>query len=251
MRPLSFWATQLSATATLSATLLLATSGIAQALSFTGTSCGEWTMPALPSGSTLLSNQDSGINNHLEWGQTGYCTNCTSFNNYVQYDGVSFNVNTNTLFNLGNLTYRNGSTWDGFNGDFGLMVSLSLNHPFTQTQTFDFGFNILNTTNLTGDPVLDGDKLRFASAGLSSQSFNYAGVDYTLQLSGFSTDGGKTILSEFNSPEGSAANASLYGQITAVQAADTTSVPEPASGVGLTLLGLYFVRRRAKNKLGD
>jgi hypothetical protein len=238
--------------ATLAATALIATASPAQALSFTGTSCGEWAMPVQPSESTLLSNQDAGINNYLEWGQTGYCANCTPFNNYVQYDGVSFNVNTNTLFNLGNLTYRNGSTWDGFNGDFPLHVSLSLSYPFSRTQTFDFGFNIFNTPNVTGDPVVDGDKLRFASAGLSSQTFNYAGVDYTLQLSGFSTDGGKTILSEFNSPEGSAANASLYGQITAVQPADTTSVPEPASGVGLALLGVYLtVRRRAKNKLGD
>ncbi|MBD2043348.1 choice-of-anchor K domain-containing protein [Microcoleus sp. FACHB-672] len=238
--------------ATLAATALLATASPAQAFSFTGTSCGEWAMPALPSQSTLLSNQDSGISNHLEWGQTAYCTNCTPFKNYVQYDGVSFNVSTNTLFNLGNLTYRNGSTWDGFNGDFPLHVSLSLSYPFTQTQTFDFAFNILNTPNVTGDSVEDGDKLRFASAGLSGQTFNYAGVDYTLKLSGFSTDGGKTILSEFNSPEGSAANASLYGQITAVLPADTTSVPEPASGVGLTLLGVYLtVRRRAKNKLAD
>lgn len=236
--------------AALATTALLAAASPAQALSFTGTSCGEWAMPTERSESTLLSNQDSGISNYLEWGKTGYCENCTPFNNYVQYDGVSFNVSTNTLFNLGNLTYRNGSTWDGFDGDFGLMVSLSLNYPFTQTHTFNFGFNILNTLNLTGDPVLDGDKLRFASAGLSSQTFNYAGVDYTLQLSGFSTNGGQTILSEFNSPEGSAASASLYGQILAVEPAQTTSVPEPASGVGLTLLGLYFVRR-AKNKSRD
>lgn len=246
------WRDQILSRATLAAIALVATASPAQALSFTGTSCGEWAMPVEPSESTLLSNHDSGIKNYLEWGKIASCTNCTPFNNFVQYDGVSFNVSTNSLFNLGNLTYRNGSTWDGFNGDFPLLVSLSLNYPFSQTQTFNFAFNILNTPNLTGDPVVDGDKLRFASAGLSSQSFNYAGVDYTLQLSGFSTDGGQTILSEFNSPEGSAASASLYGQITAVQPAETTSVPEPASGVGLSLLGLYLaMRRRAKNKLRD
>ncbi|MCL1472179.1 choice-of-anchor K domain-containing protein [Argonema antarcticum A004/B2] len=235
--------------AALTATLLVSIAGQAQAITFEGTSSGQWGMPANPSGSTVISNQNGGINNRLSWGRTDNCLTCTPFNNYVQYDGVSFNAGVGSIFNLGNLTYRNGSTWDGFNGDFPLNIALSLTNPFSSTKAFDFSFNIFNTPNNSGDAVVDGDKLRFSTAGISSQQFNYDGVDYTLELTGFSSDGGQTIMSEFNSPEASIANASLYGKLTGVvQAPPEKTIPEPAAVAGLSLLGIYFAtRRRSRN----
>mgnify|MGYP000128175241 CR=1 FL=1 len=231
-------------------TALVSFTSAAQAINFSGTSSGQWGMPANPSGSTVLSSQNGELNNRLSWGRTDKCGGgCTPFNNYVQYDGVSFNAGVGSLFNLGNLTYRNGSTWDGFNGDFPLNIALSLTNPFSSTKAFDFSFNIFNTPNNTGDAVIDGDKLRFSTAGISSQQFNYDGVDYTLELTGFSSDGGQTIMSEFNSPEASIANASLYGKLTAVvQAPPQKTIPEPAAVAGLSLLGIYFAtRRRSRN----
>jgi len=183
-------------------------------LTFTGVASGQWGLPTNATASTQLSNQAGGSNNRLEWGRTDNCPTCTPFNNYVQYDSQSFVATAGQLFNLGNLTYRNGSTWDEFNGDFALTVSLALNTPLAATEQFNFLFNILNTPNLTGNPVLDADILRFSVVNLPSQTFQYDGVSYTLQLVGFSSDNGKTLLSEFKSPEGSTAAASLYGEIT-------------------------------------
>ncbi|MFB2839776.1 choice-of-anchor K domain-containing protein [Floridanema evergladense] len=230
--------TQLS-TGLLAATVLFTLASQAQAITFSGRSSGEWGMPTNPSGSTVISSQNGGTNNRLSWGRTDNCGgSCTPFNNYVQYDNVSFNAEVNALFNIGNFSYRNGSVWDAFDGDFPLSLSLFLINPFSSTRNFNFLFNILNTPNTTENPVLDGDRLRFSTAGLSSESFNYDGVDYTLELVGFSTDGGRTIVNEFNSPEGSIASASLYGKITAIIPPTQQSVPEPASTLGLLALGV-------------
>lgn len=234
--------------ATLTATFVVSLSSQAQALSFSGTSSGQWGMPEQPSGSTVISSLNGGTQNRLSWGRTDDCGGgCTPFNNFVQYDGTNFSTGLGSLFNLGQISYRNGSVWDFFNGDFPLNLSFSLLNPVSQTTLFNFGFNILNTPNVTGNAVLDGDRLRFSTAGLASQTFNYDGFTYTLALAGFSTDGGQTLVSEFNSPEGTIAQASLYGKITRVES-EVESVPEPATLTGLALLGSYLLFGR-RNQL--
>ncbi len=243
---LSFLVKKLSVAA-VTVTSLVSLAGQSQAVTFSGTSAGQWGMPENPSGSTVISNQNGGINNRLSWGRTDLCgVQCTPFNNYVQYDGVGFNAEVGSLFNVGNLSYRNGSAWDAFDGDFPLSISLSLGNSANNTQTFDYSFNIFNTPNISGNSVVDGDRLRFSGGLLSSSQFNYNGVDYALELVGFSTDGGQTIVSEFNSPEGTIAYASLYGKIRsiAVSQPPQQSVPEPTVLLGLSLLGIYFATRR-------
>ncbi len=122
------------------------------------------------------------------------------------------------------------------------MVELSFTNPFNSAENFNYTFNILNTPNTTGNAVLDGDKLIFSANGLTSDSFNFGGVDYTLQLIGFSSDGGNTFVSEFNSPEGSVAEAMLYAQIT------RADVPEPTAVFGLGLLGVYLAGSLKKQR---
>jgi hypothetical protein len=197
-------------------TALISVAGQAQAVNLTGTSAGEFGAPLTPDPSSVysISSQSGGKNNRLTWGTP----TAGSFSNYVQYDGTGFSADVDGVFDLGKLTYRNGMTTtdSNFDGDFPLKIALSLSNPISTTENFNFLFNILNTPNITGDPVLDGDKLRFSTTGISSQTFSYNNVDYTLQLIGLSSDGGKTILSQFNSPEDSVASADLFGKITAV-----------------------------------
>ncbi|MGB3508525.1 MAG: choice-of-anchor K domain-containing protein [Microcoleaceae cyanobacterium] len=160
-----------------------------------------------------------------------------SFTNYVQYDGLGFSTDLDTLFAVGDLTYRNGAvstSSHNFEGDFPLEVELSFTNPFNNAENFNYTFNIEQTLNTTGDPVLDGDILTFYPNGLTSDAFNFSGVDYTLKLAGFSSDGGNTFVSVFNSPEDSVANAKLYAEI--IQA----DVPEPTTIVALGLLGIYL-----------
>lgn len=216
----------------------------AQALTFAGHTRGEWGIPNTenPMAIVNLSGEDGGTNNRLTWGTPGIA----GINNYVQFNGMNFTTAPNHIFKIGEILYRNGSTLleTNFDGDFPLNLELDLTLPLTNTESFEFLFNILNTPNITGDPVLDGDKLQFSTAGMSSQTFNYEGIEYTLQLIGFSTDDGETILNEFNSPEFSISNASLYGKITFVP--PPVSIPEPCTIVGLSILSIYLVTRQLK-----
>ncbi|MGD1807873.1 choice-of-anchor K domain-containing protein [Dapis sp. BLCC M126] len=214
-------------------TMLLATTGKVEAITFAGTSSGSWGLPVVSAGAEYLSDENGGTNNRLTWGHSV----AGSFTNYVQYDGLGFSTGVNTLFAVGDLTYRNGATFNTFNGDFPLEVKLSFTNPFNSIENFNYTFNILNTPNYTGNPVLDGDKLQFQANGLTSDSFNFDGVNYTVKLIGFSSDGGNTFLSEFNSPEQSTAEAMLYAEIIR---ADVVDVPEPTAIFGLGLLGVYL-----------
>ncbi|MEG4269529.1 choice-of-anchor K domain-containing protein [Microcoleus sp. Pol12A4] len=136
---------------------------------------------------------------------------------YVQFDDSEFTTATDISFNLGNLTYRNGITVFGSEpeGDFPLNVTLSLTNPVPSTQTFNFSFNLTSTLNETDDPVKDGDILRF-SDGTAKEQFTFKGIDYRLQLVGFSADSGKTTLGRFNTPEQRFSEAQLIGKIKQV-----------------------------------
>lgn len=182
-------------------------------LTFAGESSGQWTLPTNPDETTRLVDGPGGSNSGLKWGRID-CEGCT-VENSIEYKGAPFAAEVGSLFRVGDLSYVNGSVQGGFNGDFALQVALLLNQPAQQLQTFSFAFNILNTPNETGDPILDGDRLRFSTSGISGQAFSYKGLEYSLELVGFSSDGGSTILSELNSPEDSNTSASLFGRITA------------------------------------
>lgn len=228
---------------------LFALSGqAAQAVTFSGSSSGQWGMPENPSGSTVISNQNGGTNNRLSWGRTDACGGgCTAFNNYVQYDGLGFNTEVGSLFNLGDLSYRNGSTWDTFDGSFPLSIALSFNNPISSNQVFNYSFNIFNTPNSTGNAVLDGDKLQFSGGTLSQNSFNYNGRSYALEILGFSSDGGQTLVNQFNSPEGTVAYASLYGKLRDVTPEPPQGVPEPGTVAALSVVAVGLLARRRRN----
>ncbi|NJK27665.1 MAG: hypothetical protein HC925_02735 [Coleofasciculaceae cyanobacterium SM2_3_26] len=219
---------------------VLALAGQAQAITFTGDTAGSWGLPAIPSTSTVLSNENGGTNNRLTWG----VPIIGSFSNFVQFDGLGFAAEVDRLFAIGNLSYRNGSTTDTFDGDFPLGVDITFVSPFATDETFSYTFNILNTTN-TDDPIASADRLRFSAAGLTEDTFTFDGVEYTINLVGFSTDGGTSLVSEFNSPEGSTAQATLFAQITAAPLPPTPeNIPEPGMLAGLALCGLYAASRR-------
>ncbi len=199
----------------------------AQGLTFQGTTSGQWGMPSNSSGSTFLSN-NGGVNNRLTWGRVDNCPGCTTFTNYVQYDGLGFQTGVGSTFLLGNLSYRNGSIWDSFDGDFPLGISLDFTGLGLGTQNFSFLFNIFNSPNVTGNAVVDGDRLRFSNSGISSQTFTLGDTIYNLRLIGFSSDGGNSLVSEFNSPEGTTAYASLFGQIQSIGSIAPPPAPSPS-----------------------
>jgi hypothetical protein len=79
------------------------------------------------------------------------------------------------------------------------------------------------------------DKVTFTNIE-TTKSFTLGGTPYTLELIGFSTDGGTTFINNFITEEGDTNQAVLYARFTAPDPA----VPEPGSLLLLAtaLLGL-------------
>jgi hypothetical protein len=216
----------------------------AQALTFTGTAAGQFGLPNTSGfeSDVFLSSESGGVNNRLTWG----VPTIESFSSFVQFDSEdSFSTSVDSIFKVGNLTYRNGTTFanTGFDGDFPLSIQLTFTNPAGLNESFSYLFKILNTDNSTGDPVQDGDILRFSAAGLSNSSFSFEGTNYTLALLGFATDDGANIINQFNSPEGDTATAGLYGKITAVPVEPPEAIPTPVLLPGLIAMGAAALRK--------
>jgi len=166
---------------------------------------------------------------------------------FSQAKGIS--TASDIPFSLGNLTYRNGLTVFGSEpeGDFPLDITLSLTNPVTSAQTFNFSFNLATTVNTTGDPVKDGDILRFSDSGISQEIIKFPGSTgisgYRLELIGFSTDGGKTTLGRFNTPEQRLSDALLIGRIKPI-----FILEEAAEG---TIEAIKELPGNIKNKIGE
>lgn len=214
--------------------------GVGETIGFS--SAGQWGLPFAigPESVVLLSNENGGTNNRFTWGTPFTIPGIPSpfTNSYVQFDGRTFDADPSGLMNLGLMNYRNGEIFlaTGFNGDFPLTIELEIAAGTTRHATFRFNFNILNTRN---DPFLtpeqNADILRFSTAGVTNDTFDFNGVRYTLRLIGFSTDGGNTIVSEFRSPEGATSQASLYARLESLPITEIDLVATDNSGVFVNL----------------
>lgn len=222
----------------------------ASAVTFTGTAVGNWIDPLATQGYAIY-NYDQGNatydQSYVIWGYTD-CDTCTPFSNYWAFDGVGSDADPawatvdDALFHFGDLSYRNGSVYGHDFTGAGLSIDLAISSPTTVVETFSFGLEVENVPNNTGNAVTDGDIAKIVG-NVPDQYFSFGGVNYTLELMGFSDDNGATLTTQFQVPEASTASVGLYGRITEV-----TPVPLPAS-LPLVLIGLaplaWTARRRA------
>ncbi|QSJ15913.1 choice-of-anchor K domain-containing protein [Nostoc sp. UHCC 0702] len=234
----NYLASLATATLTTVASLTIANS-VQAAPPFTGASSGTWATPT-PSGSPYVYN---GVGtNTFDWGDAdGFGTGP----NILSFDGNSFSTGIDTPFQVGNLTYFNGTTVVGTTpSSVPLDVLLAFTDPGGLNKSFSFDFNLVSTEN-TGTPEENADFV-FPPSTFSSTSFNFGGQDYTLQLLGFSKDGGTTIVNQFNVLENARDTAGLYAQITKVP----KPIPEPSSLLGLMLLntggGVIFLQKKLR-----
>jgi len=163
------------------------------------------------------------------------------------FTGVGLtNFNTDQIFEVGTLRhFNNPIPRSTAVSAVDLGITLDFSTP-SVNQSFNFNFLVDETPNTPPckypGATICPDKISFSNA-VSSNSFQIDGVDYTLELLGFSNTPGGTPVNEFISEEDRTNSTKLFAKIT------TKSVPEPASLAGLGLLGIYFVARRQSQKV--
>lgn len=213
--------------------------GAAQAVTVAGSSSGVFGTPDPGSNSTPTV---TGVGtNKFSWGSP---FSTTAPPNSLSFAGNAFSAETESLFKVGDLTYFNGTTAIGTTvASVPLNVSLAMSSPTSISKVFDFDFDLTNTPN-TGTPEQNADFV-YPINSFASSSFELAGVNYTLQLTGFSKDGGATIIDRFNVLEDGTDTAAVYGKVTSVPTPGPVSPPtaeipfEFSPSLGILLLGAW------------
>jgi len=207
-------------------------------------SSGSWNQPV---GGSQIVYQTVGSETQVRWGTPAYGGG-TSQKSGVGFTGVGPSTfGLGEIFQVGQLRHFNNAISGGTAASaVNLSLYLNFDNPVA-TQSFNLNLQIDETPNggtcayFSITPC--ADKISISETSLSNQ-FSVAGIDYTLQLLGFSLTPGGVPINEFISQEGGTNQASLFAKVTA---AGSEPVPEPATVAG-TALWLLAARWAVGNK---
>jgi hypothetical protein len=166
------------------------------------------------------------------------------------YGGSPFGpIASEVPFQIGAITYTNGTIPSGTEADsVDLVITLTFTQPDGIDESFDFTFQLINTTN-TSDPDESADFV-FLPSLFPSSVFVVDDVAYTLELTGFQNVLGDGFLvsdaTQFHVREQGTASAELWGKVTTNVSA---IVPEPstcAMGIAGALVGIGYAWRRRR-----
>lgn len=203
----------------------------AQALTL-NSSVGTW---GSVTGGSSINYTTVGLEQQVRWGDPATLNGQSG----LGFTGIgALLLNPGSLFQVGTLRHFNQPIWSGTAAS-AVDLSISLNFLEAGLQTFDFSFDIDETPNSGTCAYFSvtpcADKVSWASA-LPAQSFVASGVEYTLELLGFSSTLGGPLVADFISQEGGNNTAYLYAKVTEVPSED---VPEPLGILGvLAAIGL-------------
>lgn len=225
--------------ALLAVSLSLVGSSYAQAATtFAGNTSGIFTDPTTAPGSVF-----SGVGTNI-FSSGEAASNSTS--NIFEFTGNAFSTTVGSTFTLGKLDYANGITTLGSNVEsINLSTTLDLDTPIPLTQNFDFRLALDITPNLGNDPLEDADQL-IAEISVPDQSFTFEAQELTLELIGFSQDGGATINNTFFALEEAETSGFLFARITQALNSPATDVPEPMSVLGLGAFAAIAITGRKR-----
>jgi hypothetical protein len=218
----------------------------AKAIVFSGNSSGLWEKP--DPGTNTEPNYTGVGASTFTWGLA--LPNNPRFGtpaNSLTFEGGKFSSDLNSLFKVGDLKYFNGTVpLDTSVDKVPLKLKVLFQSPTTVEEYFNFDFNLVNVPNDPNKPLnsIDNADFVYIKPSFVSSSFKYNGAEYTLDLTGFSQDGGKSSVPEFRVVEGDTVTAEIYGRITYVPPAE--KVPEPGFIIGLYAYGVYMLVRKKR-----
>lgn len=207
-------------------------------------SSGSWSQTVGGSG---IVYQTVASETQVRWGTPAYGGG-TSEKSGLGFTGVGPSTfGLGEIFQVGQLRHFNnvislGTAASAVN----LSLFLNFDNPIA-TQSFNLNLQIDETPSggtcayFSITPC--ADKISISETSLSNQ-FSVAGINYTLQLLGFSLTPGGFPINEFISQEGGTNQALLFAKVTA---AEPEPVPEPATLAG-TALWLLAARWAVGNK---
>ena len=208
-------------------------------------SSGSWNQPV---GGSRIVYQTVGSETQVRWGIPHYGGG-TSLKSGLGFTGVGPSTfGLGEIFQVGQLRHFNNVVSGGTAASaVNLSLFLNFDNPVA-TQSFNLNLQIDETPNEWGTCAYFSitpcsDKISISETSLSNQ-FSVAGIDYTLQLLGFSLTPDGVPINEFISQEGGTNQASLFAKITAVE---PETVPEPATVAG-TALWLLAARWAVGNR---
>lgn len=210
-----------------------------------GNTLGSFSNVVTPDNNQIysISNKDS-IKNQgkvaaFNWGNPQY-----GASNQLTFNGKKWESGLNQAFSLGTMTYRNGSVYNGLIESVDLSINLFGSEPTDFNEFMSYQLPIINTPNTTGNKYSDADYLSILDN--NNHVFTLDDLSYNFKVLGFSIDGGKSLFTNFISPEGSIVSADLYGQFSIAGGSEPSPVPVPPTFILLAsgLFTLGFIRRK-------
>ncbi len=228
---------------TASAALVFGIAPQAEAISL-NLSSGSWNQPVGGSG---IVYQTVGSETQVRWGTPHYGGGISEKSG-LGFTGVGPSTfGLGEIFQIGQLRHFNNVVSGGTAASaVNLSLFLNFDNPVA-TQSFNLNLQIDETPNQGTCAYFSitpcADKISISETSLSNQ-FSVGGIDYTLQLLGFSLTPGGVPINQFISQEGRTNQALLFAKVTA---AEPEPVPEPATLAG-TALWLLAARWAVGNK---